>query len=294
MKRGVLFAIVATLALGASVLSAGEKMKALIVDGQNNHKAWPQTTLMMKRYLEETGLFTVEVATTKPKGVDASFAPDFSSFDVVVSNYNGTEWPEATQKSFEKYVDNGGGVVIVHAADNAFPNWEAYNQMIGVGGWGGRTEKDGPRVFFDSNGKMVRDTSPGRGGHHGKRLPYAVIARDQEHPILKGLPGEFLHAEDELYDSLRGPATQMDILATAYSDPSNSGTGNHEPMLMAIRYGKGRVMHTAMGHDELAQSCVGFIVTFQRGAEWAATGKVTQSIPDDFPTASETSLRAQE
>ena len=59
--------------------------------------------------------------------------------------------------------------------------------------------------------------------------------------------------------------------------------------------GNGRVFHTAIGHnngkDITAQRCVGFISTFQRGTEWAATGGVTQKVPADFPTADKTSLR---
>jgi type 1 glutamine amidotransferase len=86
-----------------------------------------------------------------------------------------------------------------------------------------------------------------------------------------------MHVADELYDSLRGPGENMTVLATAHSDPKNKGTGHDEPVLMALRYGKGRVFHTTLGHDVAALSCVGFITTFQRGTEWAATGKVTQS-----------------
>jgi cytochrome c oxidase cbb3-type subunit 3 len=37
---------------------------------------------------------------------------------------------------------------------------------------------------------------------------------------------------------------------------------------------------------------VDFIVTFQRGAEWVATGAVTQPVPSDFPTADKVSVRA--
>jgi type 1 glutamine amidotransferase len=106
------------------------------------------------------------------------------------------------------------------------------------------------------------------------------------------MPREWLHAQDELYDKLRGPAENMQILATAYASPDYGGSGKHEPMLMTISYGKGRVFHTPMGHADYSDECVGFIVSLQRGTEWAATGKVTQTeIPQDFPTADAVSVR---
>ena len=60
---------------------------------------------------------------------------------------------------------------------------------------------------------------------------------------------------------------------------------------MTIAYGTGRVFHTTMGHDINALSSVDFVATFQRGAEWAATGKVTQKLPPNFPTANSVSYR---
>ncbi len=251
-----------------------QPLKALVVDGQNNH-AWAQTTPLIVQTLEGCGRFKVDVATSPAKGGDmAQFKPNFADYDVVVSNYNGEPWSAETKSAFEKYVAGGGGFVSVHAADNSFPEWPAYNRMIGLGGWGGRNEKSGPYVRWQE-GEVVRQTQPGRGGSHGKRHPFVVVVRDSEHPITQGLPSSWMQAEDELYAELRGPAEGLHVLATAYSAPETGGTSQHEPILMTIAYEKGRVFHTTMGHDIKSMQGVAFQVTLQRGAEWAATGKVT-------------------
>jgi len=284
-----LLLLVAALALAATS-PAAEKIKALIVDGQNNHN-WKSTTPVMKKALEGTELFTVDVSTSPPHGKDLSgWNPEFAKYDVAVLNYNGDKWPEGVQKAFVDYVAGGGGVVVVHAANNSFGNWKEYNEIIGLGGWGGRNEKSGPYVYF-KDGKIVRDESKGGGGSHGAQHDFVVVIRDEDHPITKGMPAAWLHVKDELYDRLRGPAENMRVLATAYSDPAKGGRGEHEPMLMVIDYGQGRVFHTPMGHADYSMNCAGFQTCLARGAEWAATGKVKQKIPADFPTADKTSSR---
>jgi type 1 glutamine amidotransferase len=278
-------------AAAAESTNGGETLRALIVDGQNNHD-WKVTTPILRRILESSGRFAVDVATSPPTGQYISgFRPTFSDYDVVVSNYNGARWPADTQRDFESYVAGGGGFVSVHAANNAFPDWAEYNRMIGLGGWEGRTEKSGPYVYFrgDDAARPTRDTSPGPGGHHGPQHEFQIRIRDREHPITKGLPTLWMHTKDELYDSLRGPAEELHILATAYSSPEQGGTGRHEPMLMTLRYGNGRIFHTVLGHADYSMQCLGFITTLQRGAEWAATGEVTIPVPEDFPTANESS-----
>ena len=273
---------------------AAPPILAMILDGQSGgtYHAWQQVTPVLKKQLEDTGLIHVDVVTSPMSNGDFSrFKPDFAKYQVVISNYDAPDWPADLKASFEQYIANGGGFVSVHAADNAFPGWKAYNEMIGVGGWRGRNQNAGPLWFF-KDGKLVSDTSPGIAGAHGNRLPFQLETRDAEHPIMKGLPRQWMHAGDELYNKMRGPGTNMKVLATAYSDPSNSGTGRDEPMLMVLSYGKGRIFHTTMGHDIPALSCVGFITTFQRGTEWAATGNVTQKVPPDFPSADKVSIRA--
>ena len=294
-------------------------LRALIIDGQNNHGIWPKTSAMMKDYLEQTGLFDVDIARTaytwqngqvdsllekfpaagvavikteKPQA-DPAFSPVFSNYDVVISNFGwqASQLPQSTRDSLEAFVSNGGGLVVVHAADNSWPEWPAFNKMIALGGWGDRNEKDGPYVYYNDEGQMVRDTTQGPAGSHGKQHIFTVIVRDSLHPITQGMPAQWMHAQDELYERLRGPAENLHVLATAYSGGQEKSTNRHEPMIMTIDYGKGRVFHTPMGHADYSMSCVGFIVTFQRGTEWAATGRVTQTLPQDFPSINAVSDR---
>ncbi len=274
---------------------AAPAIHALVIDGQNNHQ-WQTTTPVLRKIMEDTGLFQVYVLTSPPKNADFSgFRPDFAKYRVVISNDNdfagGTVWPADVQAAFEKYVKDGGGFVSYHAADNAFPAWTAYNLMIGMGGWMGRDEKSGPFWYY-RDGKLVSDPTPGAAGKHGQRLPFQVTMRNTTHPISKGLPPVWMHVGDELYSRMRGPGENMTVLGTAFSDPANSGSGHDEPLLMVRSYGKGRIFHTMLGHDVAAMECVGFITTFARGAEWAAMGKVTQKVPADFPGPDKPSTRA--
>lgn len=294
MKKTIisLFSMMAIL-IGIVVLPACNsetdkpEYRALIITGQNNH-AWPVSTPILEQILENSGIFQVDVAKTAEKGGDMSnFTPNFSNYDVVVLDYSGDSWPEETNTSFLEYVSGGGGVVVYHAANNAFREWKEYNKIIGLGGWGNRDESDGPYLRW-RDGEVVRIDEPGPGGSHGAQHAFRVIMRDTEHPITKGLPEQWMHAQDELYQHLRGPAENLTVLATAFADSSKGGTHEHEPALMTITYGDGRIFHTTLGHvngsgSSPAMECVGFIVTLQRGAEWAASGEVTQEIPDDFP-----------
>jgi type 1 glutamine amidotransferase len=274
----------------ATFALAAPPYKALIVDGQNGHD-WKGTTPSLKQLLEETKLFTVDVATSPAAKQDMSgFKPDFAAYNVVVLNYQGDEWPAATKTAFVDYVKNGGGVVVFHFACAAFPKWKEYNEIIGLGGWGGRNEKHGPYVRW-RDGQIVRDDSPGRGGAHGPMQPFQLVIREPNHPITQGLPEKFMHCNDELYGWLRGPAKNLTVLATAFAPKEKGGAGEHEPLLFTVQYGKGRVFQNALGHTAKELKSVAFIATYQRGAEWAASGQVTQKLPADFPGPDTASMR---
>jgi type 1 glutamine amidotransferase len=302
-RRLVLLLPVVLLASSAAPASAlQERIKVMLLTGQSNqYHNWAVSSVVLKRILEQAGKFDVTVVTTPAKGQDMSgFKPTFTGYGAVVMDYEGDEWPEETKKAFVDYMTNGGGLVLVHAADNAFPKWQEFLEMSGVGGWGGRDESWGPKVRW-RDGQMVLDsTTPGNAGHPPQH-DFLVVSRAPEHPIMKGLPAEWMHARDEIYSQLRGPAKTLQVLATASADPARfrGATGENEPMFMTITYGTGRVFHNTLGHvgareqePVAALNSVGFIVSIQRGTEWAATGNVTQPVPADFPTAAATSVSA--
>jgi type 1 glutamine amidotransferase len=307
-----LFVAAAALPLASHRLaSAQTPIQVLLVTGQSNrYHNWEVSSPIVKRQLEESGRFAVSVQTTPPKGTTpnqdmSSFAPRFADYQAVVLDYEGFEFSAPLKQALVDYIKSGGGLVVLHAADNAFPGWPEYNEMIGVGGWGGftpgygnRTESAGPKIRWRDGRTVLDDATPGTAQHPSPH-DFLITNRAVEHPIMKGLPSAWLHANDELYGNLRGPAKNVTVLATALAPTSiRNGTGEHEPIIMAIAYGKGRVFHDTLGHvgatqkePIVAMNSVDYIVLLQRGTEWAATGSVTIPVPKDFPTADRTSIR---
>ncbi|MCM8532375.1 MAG: ThuA domain-containing protein [Lentisphaeraceae bacterium] len=273
--------------------SSYAKIRISIIDGQNNHD-WVKTTKNIKASLDETDRFEVNVLTS-PKAKTPEFAawnPSLENTDVILLNYNGHEWSDAFKAKFLSFVKNGGGLILIHAANNAFSNWSEYNDMIGLG-W--RKEGHGTAVKVDDHsGKCVHQEKGNSG--HGSKHPFKVKVRQANHPIMKGIPSEWLHAKDELYHNMRGDFKNCTILSTAFSDSKQRGTGQHEPLTWEVKYGKGKVIVTSMGHiwknDKAINSvhCVGFQTIVSRSCEYVATGKVTIPVPKNFPTVDKTSL----
>ena len=195
-RRILLFACLALAAL-ANQARAADKIRLLIIDGQNNHN-WKATTPPLTEMLTKSGLFTVDVLTSPPKGSAkaawAKFKPDFAKYGVVLSNYNGQSWPAEVNRSFERYMAGGGGLVVYHAGAAAFPGWAEWNKMIALG-W--RNNKFGDRVCLDDAGKEIRmPKGTGAGAGHGPQYAYEIVDRRPEHPIMKGMPAKWTHPKD--------------------------------------------------------------------------------------------------
>ncbi|MCD7900867.1 MAG: ThuA domain-containing protein [Bacteroides sp.] len=301
MKRLKLYLLIllATCLYTTSPCKAQQKIKTMIVTGQDGSHWWQGGSEAIKMILENSNLFTVDIHITPDWNEDISqFNPDFDLYDLVVINYGGTTWAKPTQQKFEDFVSQGGGVVVIHSSVVGMDDWKGYNEMIGLGAWNGRNEKDGPYVYW-KDGQAVYDYSPGWAGYHGLQHPSTIINRSPGHPITNGLPTEWEHFKDEIYARLRGPARNLEILATTYEDAGDERGGRHEPVLWTVKYGKGNVFVSLLGHagndPELryAMECTGFQVTLLRGAEWAATGQVTQQVPTDFPRKGIITLRKE-
>lgn len=237
------------------------KIRVLILTGVNNHN-WRATTPVLREILESSQRFDVRVN----EEVRGCGLETFSPYDVLLLNYNdwkgsGPWWDDRARQAMLDFVRNGKGLVSYHASNNAFWGWPEFDRLVG-GTW--------------------RDTA-GHGPYHA----YTVNIVDHEDPITKGMPGSFAET-DELYHRL-SLQPNIHVLATAWDDPQNCskpgegcGTGKDEPLIWTLPYGSGRVFQTALGHDVKAMQSPGFMLTLQRGVEWAATGKVTIPVPPDF------------
>ena len=278
-------------ACGSAFAAENEKLSVLIVDGMNNHD-WQRGTRIVKKILLDSGLFSVEVSTS-PAGKDAKAAwdawrPDFSKYDVVLSNFNGghtakaTHWPKPVEESLEKYIRDGGGLVILHSAIASFPKWPAYNEMMGLG-W--RDKAVGQTLLINENENVVR-VPKGRGlsAGHGPAHDFQVTTLNADHPITKNFPKRWMQPREQLYHGLQGPAKNMTVLSYAWSKDCKA----NQPVDWVVQFGTGRVYTTFLGHlssngTDVNLRSVGFQTMLIRGTQWAAGGKVTHPLPEDFP-----------
>lgn len=269
-------------------------LRVLIVDGFNNHD-WEATSRAIRSILVQDGGFVVEVSTVPDSRDEAwiQWNPPFRNYDLVVQNTNDIDgagaWPASAQKSLEQYVSGGGGLLVFHSANNAFPDWLEYNKMIGLG-W--RDKDFGPSVVIHGGKPQVIPAGVGENTDHGERVD-ARITRLGDHPIHRGLPRTWMAADLEIYRYARGPMQNLTVLSYA-RDPM---TGVHFPTEWVVGYGRGRVYNSTFGHDWYGGKgeppgirCMGFRTILCRAARWLAGADVPQDVPVGFPSSDRTSF----
>jgi uncharacterized protein len=248
------------LVLACAALSrAADRVRILILTGDTDlpYHDWRLTTPFLRRVLEDTGRFDVKVE----EEVNGITAATLAGFDVLALNYNGPRWGEETERAVEAFLRSGKGMIALHGVSyGPFYGQDMARRRMAGSPWTAYADMLGMTWKLENVGHSVRHVFP-------------VKWVDRNHPISRGLDEDFL-ANDELYHKM-DLKPNAHVLATAYSDPKQGGTGKDEPMVWTVPFGAGRVVHTSLGHDLSAMAQPGFVQVFARGAEWAATGAVT-------------------
>lgn len=229
------------------------KINLLLLSGKNNHE-WQKTTPKLQEIFTQSNLFSLTI-TERP---DTLSEKSLKPFQLIVSNWNAfpeksRQWTSETEKAIISFVRNGGGFVFVHSASATHYNWPEFQNMAG-GTWGDSTK-------------------------HGKLAPFQVEISKADHSVTKGMAN--FRTSDELWVDMRinGKPT---IQGNAFAPASNKGSNELEPIIFSRQIGQGRSFFLVLGHDVRAMKNLGFQTLLLRGSEWAATGIVTQKIPDEL------------
>lgn len=280
--------------VGSQHVMAEGELRVLIVDGFGNHD-WKQTTKDVQRILKTDERLHCEVSTVPSESSKTwqDWLPTFSDYAVVIQNTTdinvGGSWPKPAQRALEDYVAGGGGLFILHSANNAFPEWYEYNQMIGLG-W--RKKDFGPAIRIVDGQQTLIPAGEGGNTGHGKRIN-TIITRMNNHPIHDGLPQQWMAADLEIYHYARGPAQNLTVISYA-REPK---TGINFPIEWTVRYDKGRVYNSTYGHRWHNQKetppgmrCVAFRTVLLRSIYWLAGRDVPSNVPSNFPGTDKVSL----
>ncbi|MDQ8179577.1 ThuA domain-containing protein [Pelagicoccus sp. SDUM812005] len=294
MKRSILSVLLA-LAACWSASPASERIEVLIVDGFSNHSV-EKTTQKIQDILASDPTFAVSVSSMPDFNTDAwrQWNPNFAAYDVVIQTCNNIKnreisWPDPVKADLESYLSNGGGMYVYHSANNAFADWPEYNKMIGMG-W---RPADFGKALQVKDGQLV-EIPPGVGNRtsHGPRID-AVFHRFGDHPIHANLPRAWKSADVEVYSYTRGPLENLTVLSYA-REPK---TDMDFPTEWVVQYGAGRTYTSTYGHYWTNQENppgvrdVAFQTLMIRALQWLAKKPVNQTVPDNFPTATATSLQ---
>jgi len=227
--------------------------KVLILTGQNNHEWEKTTTALLKMYRNLPG-YKVYVSDDP----EALTYEDIKEYDVLVSNWNNwpdndLEWDPNQEAAFLKFVEDGGGMVFIHAGASSYYGSNTYHK-IGIGRWG-------------------KETS------HGKPTLGEIYNFDQTHPITKGMNDFYIM--DEIWDRTDIYPGVKSLASVSATDEDN-GHAVQGNAVFVNEVGEGRCFYTILGHDERALFNTGLQMLLLRATEWAATGNVTIDVPQNL------------
>ncbi len=242
-----LFAIFAlSTCISVDAADATKKINVLLIAGDDiaPFHDWRDISESTREVLVDSGRFHVRIC-EEPLILESKNA--LAAYEAIVFtmyNHNLPTLSTAAKKNLIDFVSAGKGFYVQHLASASFKGWDEFGKLCG------RT--------------WVMGTSG-----HGPRGVFAAEIADADHPITKGMKGFKIF--DELYAKLQGD-TEIHPLVTADSDWSKKT----EPLVFTMKYGKGRSVHNAFGHDYKAIKHPSMKKLICRGVEWAATGEVVE------------------
>ncbi len=267
------------------VLTAATREKSpirtLVITGAApyGYHPWQQNIEVIEPRLEAFEFANVEYHIARGLEDWRKWDGNYNDYDSIVIIYYWSQAPETELEKLDRYVRNGGGLVVAHSALAGFWDQEVFDRWTGIA-YRERDADYGHNLAFDEAGKrIIRPPGEGNGSAHAPIDTFRIHTSAPDHPIMKGLPKRWMQSKDELYYNLRGPNTNINVLAVA-----EAPDGTYAPQAWVRKHGKGRIFCLTPGHHESGASSVGFITLLARGIEWVATSKVTLKIPSNFPT----------
>ena len=213
--------------------SMDEKLRLLVVTGGGSYESTINTVFDRMNNIEWTHAESDKEA----------FAEDIRlKYDVVLFYNIGRELEDPARTNLVNYVENGGGVVILHHALASYNSWEWWYKEV-VGG----------RYLLAADGDQRASTY-----RQGEAI-MAIPAK--EHPITKVLEGVPFHMYDETYKDLWiSPDVQV-LLRTGLSTSDG-------PLLWVSPYDKARVVVFQPGHSSGAHLNLGFRTVLREAILW--------------------------
>lgn len=222
-------------------VGAGKKLRVIVITGGHGYdrKTFPEA-------FKAADDMDVKIHDTNKKGSSAIF-DDIGDwpYDVIVLYNFRQKIDDKQQANFLALLERGVGLVSVHHAIAAYPEWREYEKIIGATYVLKAQVRDGVKY-------------PRPKWKHG--VDMEIHVEDSSHPITKGLADFTIH--DETYKDWVYHEGNTLLLSTD-NKLSNKQIG------WTRRYDKARVFFTQLGHGREAYKDKTFQAIIARGIRWA-------------------------